>query len=362
VEVWQGGTQLHKGLPIINGAVDATLGSRVARKLTLTVANDWYPVSTGDLLAPAGNELRAFRGVQYATGEVDEFPVFRGRMSGADLQDDGTVKVSADDRAAEVAEAGFVVPEASIPGSRNVDEIRRLIRSAVPDATWGPIAAKTQAVPALVWDDRSKACDDLTTAVNCLWYPLADGRFTIVEIPWTRKVKAVLTLADGPGGQIIKSTSARSRTDVYNVVTVTGGRTDGSPPVVATARDENPASATYWRGPFGVRTKTIKVQEALTQAQAKTMADTYLRRYIALNETWKLLIVPDGSIELGDPVELQALGRLPVRAVTNALVLSRLNAPRQASCETRQAGSRPVSGPYSARRRVLLARPSGSSA
>lgn len=320
VEVWQRGVQLEGSLPIVKGAVDANLALRVARKLTLTVANEWYPLSTGDLLAPLGNELRVFKGVAYADGSAEEFPVFRGRITDATMQDDGTVQVKADDRAAEVAEYGFTSPATSVVGARNVDEIQRLIREGVEDAAFGVGINPDIRVPALVWDDRAKACDDLATAINALWYPLADGTFVIRYVPWTRQTDPVLTLTDagldGVGGQIIRAVPARSRTDVFNVVTVTSGRADGSVPAVATARDENPSSATYWRGPFGRRTKTIKVQEPLTQAQAKGMADTYLRRYIALNETWKLMIVPDASIELGDVAALDTRGRQVVQVIT----------------------------------------------
>lgn len=321
VEVWSQGMQLHTGVPILKGSVDATLTSRVARKCTVTVANEWYPVDVGDLLAPAGNELRVFKGLFYGNGAVEEFPAFRGKISETPMNDDGTVQIKAEDRAAEVAENGFTAPAVSVVGARNVAEIQRLIREGVEDAEFGESINPQVTVPALVWDeDRAKACDDLATAVNALWYPLADGRFVIRSIPWTQAGEPVLTLRDaGPervGGQIVKAVPVRSRSDIYNVVVVVGGRADGAAPVVAIARDENPASATYWRGPFGRRVKRIKVQEALGQAQAQAMADTWLKRYIAMAETWKLSIISDGSIELGDVVQLETRGRQVVQVVT----------------------------------------------
>ncbi len=59
------GTVLQSDLPFIDGSVRATLTSRVARTLSLSVDRSWFPLltngsfDTGGLLTPFGNRLRA---------------------------------------------------------------------------------------------------------------------------------------------------------------------------------------------------------------------------------------------------------------------------------------------------------------
>jgi hypothetical protein len=65
----------------------------------------------------------------------------------------------------------------------------------------------------------------------------------------------------------------------------------------------------------------VQVQTPITQAQARTTAQTYLRRAAALTESWDLTCVPDPSLELGDVITLEAQQR------TSTQVIASLNIP-----------------------------------
>jgi hypothetical protein len=159
------------------------------------------------------------------------------------------------------------------------------------------------------------------TAVGAFWYALAGGEFVIRRVPWTVPGDPVVTFADGPEGAVIESEAIRSRDEVFNSITVTGERTDGTDPVFYTARDENPSSPTFVGGPFGVRNKLVRLRTPGTQATAKGAADDFLRRTTALVESWSFTCPPDASLELGDVVGLAVRGRTGIVQVVESFTM-----------------------------------------
>lgn len=304
-----------------NSAVTASLQSRVTRTLRITVPRQLYPATVDGLLAPYGNRLQVTMGIEFADGGRYAWTVFTGRIQQPVLEFDGLVVLRAADRAYEVAEAGFVVPENSQVGSTVNAEFTRLVSDAVPDAVFGVSDSLTQPVPQLSWMyDRAWALDDMSTTAGAFWYALADGSFVQRYVPWTVPGDPVVTLRDGTGGVLVASPS-RSREDVYNSITVSGERADGTVPVYAFAEDANPASATYVNGPFGRRHRDVRLQTPQTQGTAQAAANAYLRRSVGLLETWRWTQPPDAAKELGDVVGLEAFDRTEIVQVVSGFTL-----------------------------------------
>lgn len=299
------------GLVFLDGAVTATLNSRVARNLTFTVPSYMYPVDPGDLLAPFGNEIRAYSGVQLGDGSLlYTWQVFRGRIRDVALSSDGTCTIQCADRAADVADVNFVSPQNSIPGNTINAEWQRLIVDAVPDATFGVSDVFAKLVEPLTWEfDLPSALDEMARSVSAVWYPLANGDFVIRRYPWTINSPAVVTWSDQPGGVVIAWQAQRSRDTMFNVVTVTGERLNGDAPVHATASDTTPGSPTQVSGNFGVRSRVERLQTPSSQGGAQGAAEELLRTYIAPIEEWTLQVVPDAALELGDTGTVMVEGR-----------------------------------------------------
>lgn len=304
-----------------NSVVMATLQSRVARRLQITVDQSLYPADPGDLLAPYGNRLRAEMGVKFADGSRYAWTVFTGRIQRPILSPDGTVIVPAADRGYEVAEAGFQVPQNSTVGATVNAQFTQLVSDALPDAVFGVSDQFTQTMPQLTWEsDRAYALDEMSTTVGAFWYTLADGSFVQRYVPWTVPGNPVVTLSDGLEGVIVASPS-RDREDVWNSITVTAERADGTAPVYAVAEDTNPLSPTYVSGPFGRRHRLVYLQTPQTQGSAQTAANAYLRRSVALQETWTWSMPPDAAMELGDIVSLNAYDRTGIIQVVSGYTL-----------------------------------------
>lgn len=307
------------GLLFLEGSsVNATLTSRVSRTCTVIVAEPLYPAGPGDLLAPYGNRLRVTRGIRFADGHTYAWVVFTGRIQQPVLSPDGNCVVPAADRALEVAEAGFVVPQNSQAGATVTNEFRRLVTDALADAVFGASDTFVLPVPALSWEsDRAGALEEISTSVGAFWYPLANGDFVQRRYAWTVAGDPVVSLRDGQGGLIMGSPS-RDRDSVYNSISVSGERADGSTPVFAFAEDTNPESATYVNGPFGRRNRHIRLQTPATPGSAQSAANDWLRRSIGLFETWRWTQPVDAALELGDLVSLDAYGRTGIIQVVSA--------------------------------------------
>jgi hypothetical protein len=326
------GTLLQSDLPFVDGNVRATLSSRVARVLSLSVDRSWFPlttggsIDTGGLLAPFGNRIRAYRGITYGDGTVVSFPVFYGRIETVAMSRDGSIALTANDLAADIVDAQFENPESSNPANTISTEFRRLITEALPDATYGTSDLTGTKIAPIAWqNDRAQALDDMSATVSMLWYPLADGSFVQRLTPWTKPGQtAAVTLSDGgtnlaPGtaGTIADWTITVSRTGVYNSVVFTSERQDGTSPVYAIVRDTSPTSPTYYLGNFGRKPLLIQNQAALTQPQCVAAAKSSLNAATAITQVWDpVSIVPDASLELGDLAATYAEGAISTQVIT----------------------------------------------
>lgn len=331
---------LATDLTYLAGSVSATLASRVSRTCTVEFDESFYPYSATDLLAPYGNMLRAWRGIEFADGTRQAWVVFVGRIQETNLSPDGTCTAYAADFAADVVENKFVSPQNSQPSATVHTEVIRLISDGFPQASFDTFQANNIPVQALTWQlERGQALDELTTAVSAFWYPLADGTFTLRQYPWTLPSVPVVTYADSDGGSVVSSASTRSREGVYNVLTVTGERLSGDVPVYSTAVDSNPASPTSIGGNFGVRSQLLRLQTPATQASAQSAAQDNLKRFVALTDTWSWEMTPDAALELGDTVSLNVRGRSDIIQVVSSFTIPLdLSAPMRVQGRSRALG------------------------
>lgn len=332
VEVWDDTEQLAELPEIIGGTVNCTLTSQVTRRGTLTVPAALMPVDELGLLAPFGNRLRIFRTLEYG-GVAWEFPVFTGLIVKAERQPRQPCVITFADRAVEVDENDFEVPEDTFPGRTCIDEITRLIREGVPGAEFGDHDPINAQAGAQTFDgSRAQACDQLADAGGAFWYALPDGRFVIRRVPWAYQpqgydVEPVAVYSEstanfaGPSappdtyGSIISYGLAMSRENVFNVVVGTSDQPDGAEPLRATMRDTNIGSPTYVGGKFGRRVLTVQLPSAATGAVVQHGTTNTLRRSRATAEALPWEMIPDPALELGDVVRVDVAGRKLVRVL-----------------------------------------------
>lgn len=307
VEVWREGVQLAEDVEFSEGNLTATLQSRVARTVNLTVPETSVPVldDPDGLLTPFGQELRVFKGIELGDNTRFAWPVFRGKIAAISDSGDGTVQIEAADRGQEVVDAGFEVPTTSTVGARVSSEVRRLIADAVPDATVRVEGTYPYPVPELSWEyDRARGIDEMTEAVGALWYALPDGEFVMRPVPWATPPETVLDISDGPGGVVSLARGEITNRGVYNSVTAVGERADGSEPVYANVKEID-----SYKGPLGARFKLLRLNTPTTESGARGAANSYLKRVGGLGEQWTWSQTIDAALELGDAVRLHTRRR-----------------------------------------------------
>jgi len=309
VEVWAQGVRIDTygdaGVPLVSGSVQATLVSRVARTASLNFTPSLFPNGPADLLYPAGNYLKIFKGVDGFGGPSYEWQVFYGRIDTVRLNSAGDVILTAVDLAGDVADALFATPRQSNVDQFVTTQFIELIKQAIPDATFGVFDTTYARTPNLVWQvDRSAACDQLANAAGMYWYPLANGDFVMRFVAEDTETPSILTLTDGSGGTVSAWSYGFSRAGVFNSIFVVGERTDGSTPVYGSASDGDPTSPTYVGGKFGVKSQQISIQTVTSPSQAQQVARSYLHQTRGLTQTWSISCIPDASLELGDALTI----------------------------------------------------------
>lgn len=327
-EVWSSAALdaelLIADLPILDGSVTANLNSRVVRQLNAAVDQSYYPEFGTEPLAPYGSVVRVYRGVEYGDGTQVLFPVFAGRIQEPELDSEsGRCTFTASDFAAEVIGFGFEQPENSNFTDSVPLETKRLIRNAFPDATFGSFDTFLQTVSQMTWqNNRGSALDELATSVGGYWYCLADGSFVLRRYPWTVSSAPLTTLRDGDGGVIEKYRFKRSRSQVFNSVTVSTERLNGEGPLFETVRDTTPGSITYFDGPFGRRSEQLYLHNPAGVSDVLGAARAALRRDISLVEYSTWTQSPDAAMELGDVLSIDVSGRSrPVVQVVDGFTL-----------------------------------------
>lgn len=297
------GNELAGRVPIASGQVTAQLTNRVTRTADFTLSDEWFPRTPTSPFSPYLAVVRIWAGTGYNDGTEEIFPLFKGRVWDVARQANGSVTFRADDLAADVITARFEVPERS-SSLTILNEIRRLITAALPQATFGTDTTTDAPTPQLVWDeDRGQALDDLGQAVGGRWYALGNGEFVVRPFNYVLG-PVVQQFLDGPGGLMSSATTSITSDGAANSVVVVAERMDGTEPVRRIARDVTPSSPARYGGPFGRRVQVTKIQTPLTTAQAQTLAQAQLGAVTALTEQWTSGVVPDYTMEPGDTARL----------------------------------------------------------
>lgn len=114
------------------------------------------------------------------------------------------------------------------------------------------------------WD----ALNQMGKSLGAVVHPTADNRFRIHKV--NDDAQPVWEVASGVGGVLVEVRNTRSRREQYNAVQVRWETPNGSG--VALVVDSDPASPTYWNGPFGRKPSpeeslpTVESNSAATQA------------------------------------------------------------------------------------------------
>lgn len=318
-ELWLPGKVAPEGrLSVRSGSVTCDRSGSVRRNVTLSIdpGNLADPV-LGPLLNPYGSLVKIWRGVRYPNGAVAEAQIFTGRIDNINVNIND-ISLRCSDLAAMVIDSRFGTGYQVTNATTNVvDLVGTLITDALPGATYvqditTPASALTLKVRnGTRWEqERSDALDQLATQVGAEWFADVGGVFHLRTLPATitANTPPVWIIDTGDSGVLVSNLVTSDRQNVFNEVWVEGTPIGGTKSAVGHWQDTNPASPTYYGGPYGKIPGFYSGQQLDpndTNA-ANNLAAKLGQQSVSATASLSVSCVVNAKLNLGDPVTVYA--------------------------------------------------------
>lgn len=327
-------------LDVLGGSVtlDGTAATRGNCSIDVAPIPELVPDGPDDDLAPYGNELWIWRGITYPEGTVEEILLGKYRVDSTEASEaagERTIQVSGLDRSSRIIEPGFETAGQVAATTTVEDAIEAIVTPIYPDCTFD-LADTGVELPLLTYqeaDDVWQFCSDLASAAQCDLYFDAQGTLVMLQHP--QLLDPDLIVAEGEGGSLLSASKRMDRADACNRVTVSG-ESSGNDPAYGEAHDDDPASPTYWKGPFGTVTFRWSSEYVTSDDQAEAVAANILRQKLGISKSISFDALTDPRLEPNDVVQLkrESLGINELHII-DSIQLSLTDA--RMSCETRKA-------------------------
>lgn len=329
-EVWHAGAWTP--INIQSGSVTVNLSSATARSLSLTLApGDISPDGTRIDFANLNiysSFIRVYRGVVYPDNVVERVPLGTFVVDSVKLahgNDGESIEVSGSDLYTLVERANLINPWtlrlASGPTRTYANAIRTVIQSALEPQRFSflqgsavpvtsTVTEKNDNFPAAYTIERSRTdfIKSSLKAIRAIGYFDGNNTYVIRDNPEVIVPQSVSWEATtGDTGVLLSVSLDFSREEVYNVVKAsTGSSSDNTKETIytSTAVDNDPASPTYWKGPFGYAVKHISNSAWNTQALVDYAARAELRDSLKLSKKVDMSFIPNPALEPGDRIRV----------------------------------------------------------
>jgi hypothetical protein len=301
VDIYRAGVPLYLDEPVIGGNYSNDRTSKTRLTSTVTIArNSWEATGIDAKLC----RFVVKRGIT-SIGVADQVTLGTFRVSEVDRSTSGQITLRGDGLEIYIDDARFLTPRTPSFGLSTVQQIKDLITEVLPTAT--VVARNTtdrQVLATAPWDrERFEAAQTMAGTINSEVFVNYTGNFIIADLPDPTKGVPVAWFDEGNGEVLVDRKETETRDRVYNAISVQGSSTDpNTPPVWAWAYDSDPASDTYFYGPYGQVPMFFTSQFFTTTAQCQATADSMLAAALAENKTLSFNGMPIDFLESGDLV------------------------------------------------------------
>lgn len=311
-------------IPIIDGEVRADASADIRSSLGLSTSGaSMWPHAPDDLLAPYGNEIWAARGIDYGNGvrEIMGLGYFRIDTTSQLEGPNGEISITASDRMAGIIDARLVVPQQFTPGQSLAHAFDVLVHDVYPDAE---IVYDFDASTSLFTtshtaeEDRYGFLNNLARSRGKIMYWDYTGRLRVESPPDPNT--PVYEVSSGAHGVLIEISRSLTRQGVYNAVVVNGETPTDLPPVQAIVYDNNPASPTYWNGPFGHVPRFYYSSFITTNAAAFSAGQSILQQAIGLPYNINFQAIVNPALEPFDPIRITAPDRTDIHVIDSLTI------------------------------------------
>lgn len=324
-----GSTYIFEDVPILDGTLNVDRNSDVRRSGTIKIGEkSLTDVFFNNHAGPFGMEIELYHGVVYPSGDEELVKMGVFNIEGFTWQegDGGWPVVQIYDRAKWIHRAPFVAAR-DFSGKLAQDVIEEVVAEVIPSATidfevglsnprlpggstfdssrWEVIKACAEAMGAEAYFDHDgvlqiiEVRDPTATAVSAVWeFNVGEGFSEIQEVESGGEA-----LISRPDGVLISASRSVGREQTYNGVIVYGAApssTLGQP--YALAFDNDPASPTYYNGPFGKAIKRIDNQLLTTTEQCTDASVAALKNSLGLARSIEFTAIGNPALDAGDYV------------------------------------------------------------
>lgn len=317
-EVWASDQKLQE-INISDGNVKIDSGSAVRRTCDVTLttgreSDNLVPDSDFDLLTPFGNELRLYRGVQYADGTKEYVPLGVFVITDVAISDTNEgveIKLLGEDRSIRVSRAKWTQPYQMTSGTLEAS-LSALLKSRFPDAEISfPTTNVTVNQVLLGAENDNDPWKDAVEIAELVGFDLffdQNGVVQMKQFPTLDGSVVVALFTEGQGTTITQLNRTISTKQTYNGVIYTIEGSDVVTPIRVEAWDEDSSSPTYRFGVFGEVPAFVTTSLLATESEAVRAAASLLNTYIGSQEVvnWDSLVDP--SLDVQDVVYVKSNG------------------------------------------------------
>jgi len=336
-------------LHVTTGTVTADRSAQFRRTATLTCFDPdgtLVPQDAKAALTPFGTEMRPYKGIVYTDGTTEVYPLGVYRLSEVDIVEANplnatriSINITAYDRSRTISRDKFLTTYTIPAGTLITTAFQQLVYRTFPNAQFDIVSSELVTPYILTYavgDDPWQACMDLATSVGCQAYFNTDG-WAILAPP------ADVNALSAPSWDYIEG-SGCTMTDIeaiytddpgYNGVIVIGASPGtGLPPIQGIAWDTDPASPTYYLGPYGQVPQLVNDSTITTVAQANAVAYGLLNAQLGFTTQTDITCWTNPAIEVDDVIQVE---RQPVSA-TGLYVCDALTVPMGSATTGTPAG------------------------
>lgn len=299
VESVRGDEVLADDLPLFSGVLDVTYDNNVPALLDLRFPPDLMPRSPFDPLAPFGQRLRLS---QVLAVGPEEHPISLGEYLVTETRlEDGQTVVRAQGLEYLVLDARLTSPFK--PSSTYAATLRALCRGII-DVDVNPALADRSLASSVTeeWADDEERMN-LLRSLERSWPAtfVVDDDGILVAKPRPTVGTPVRSWVHGEASAYVTVGVGATREEVYNAYVQKYEKPDGTPDQ-QWAFDNDPASPTYYYGPYGQRPRFAFAPGITTAAQALSAARAGLRRELRRTTRITVDAPPDPRVETWDTV------------------------------------------------------------
>lgn len=316
--VWSNDRKLLD-LDVVSGKVSVNANNSSRRTCEITLHTDpedtdLVPDTGYDFLTPFGNQLRLYRGIQFADGTEEYIPLGVFVITDVQIEDASqgvTITVRGEDKSIIVSRNKWTTTFQMLTGTLEAS-LTNLLQNRFPDIEVNFPTTNVSINQIILGADSSNdPFKDAVTIAQLVGFDLffdVNGVCTMKQFPTLDAATVVATYEEGNGGTIDTVNRNISTKETYNGVIYTVEGSQVTTPIRVEVWDEDTTSPTYRYGVFGSVPTFITTNLISTSAEAIKAATLLLNTYIGQQEEITFTAIVDPSLDVNDVVYIKAVG------------------------------------------------------